>query len=53
MDRAHRIGQKKQVYVYRFITEDTVDALVVARADMKLKLDNVVIQQVCGLLVSG
>lgn len=49
MDRAHRIGQKKQVYVYRFITEDTVESLVVARADMKLRLDNVVIQQVCSL----
>jgi len=45
MDRAHRIGQKKQVYVYRLITEDTVESLVVARADMKLRLDNVVIQQ--------
>lgn len=21
MDRAHRIGQKKQVYVFRFVTE--------------------------------
>ena len=21
MDRAHRIGQQKQVYVYRFVTE--------------------------------
>ena len=24
MDRAHRIGQKKEVRVYRLITEDTV-----------------------------
>ena len=25
MDRAHRIGQKKQVYVFRFVTENTVE----------------------------
>ena len=27
-DRAHRIGQKKQVYVYRFVTEVTTCLLV-------------------------
>ena len=25
MDRAHRIGQTKQVYVFRFITEGSVE----------------------------
>ena len=44
-DRAHRIGQKKQVHVFRFITENTVEERIVERADMKLRLDNVVIQQ--------
>jgi len=45
MDRAHRIGQKKQVHVFRFITENSVEERIVERAEMKLKLDNVVIQQ--------
>ncbi|XP_070553116.1 SWI/SNF-related matrix-associated actin-dependent regulator of chromatin subfamily A member 5-like isoform X2 [Ptychodera flava] len=45
MDRAHRIGQKKQVCVFRFITENTVEERIVERAEMKLRLDNIVIQQ--------
>ena len=44
-DRAHRIGQQKQVKVFRLITENTVEDRIVERAEMKLKLDNVVIQQ--------
>ncbi|CAG0914670.1 unnamed protein product [Notodromas monacha] len=45
MDRAHRIGQKKQVRVFRFITENTVEERIIERADMKLRLDRLVIQQ--------
>ncbi|KAM7446810.1 SWI/SNF-related matrix-associated actin-dependent regulator of chromatin subfamily A member 5 [Porites harrisoni] len=45
MDRAHRIGQKKQVHVFRFITESTVEERIVERAEMKLRLDAIVIQQ--------
>lgn len=45
MDRAHRIGQKKQVRVFRFITENTVDEKIVERAEVKLRLDKLVIQQ--------
>lgn len=45
MDRAHRIGQVKQVRVFRFITEHTVEERIVERAEMKLRLDNIVIQQ--------
>uniref|UniRef100_A0A0K0E265 Chromatin-remodeling complex ATPase chain Iswi n=1 Tax=Strongyloides stercoralis TaxID=6248 RepID=A0A0K0E265_STRER len=45
MDRAHRIGQKKQVRVFRLITEDTVDERIIEKAEMKLYLDNIVIQQ--------
>lgn len=45
MDRAHRIGQKKQVRVFRFITENTVEEKIVERAEVKLRLDKLVIQQ--------
>ncbi|XP_031616809.1 chromatin-remodeling complex ATPase chain Iswi-like [Contarinia nasturtii] len=45
MDRAHRIGQKKQVRVFRFITENTVEEKVIERAEVKLRLDKLVIQQ--------
>ena len=45
-DRAHRIGQKKPVSVFRFVTEGTIEEKVVERAEMKLHLDALVIQQV-------
>ena len=45
MDRAHRIGQKKQVKVFRLVTENTVDEKIVERAAVKLRLDRMVIQQ--------
>lgn len=45
MDRAHRIGQKKQVCVFRLVTENTVDEKIVERAAVKLRLDRMVIQQ--------
>lgn len=32
MDRAHRLGQTKQVTVYRLITKDTVDERIVQLA---------------------
>ncbi|PVU91306.1 hypothetical protein BB561_004475 [Smittium simulii] len=43
-DRAHRIGQTKQVIVYRFITENAVEEKVLERAMQKLRLDQLVIQ---------
>jgi SWI/SNF-related matrix-associated actin-dependent regulator of chromatin subfamily A member 5 len=45
VDRAHRIGQKKPVQVFRFITEGTVEEKIIERADRKLFLDAAVIQQ--------
>lgn len=45
MDRAHRIGQKKQVHVYRFVTESAIEEKVIERAAQKLRLDQLVIQQ--------
>ncbi|GBG25644.1 ISWI chromatin-remodeling complex ATPase CHR11 [Hondaea fermentalgiana] len=44
-DRAHRIGQKKEVTVFRFVTEGTVEEKIVERAEKKLYLDAVVVQQ--------
>ncbi|KAJ3044925.1 hypothetical protein HDV00_000208 [Rhizophlyctis rosea] len=44
-DRAHRIGQKKQVFVYRFITENAIEERVIDKATQKLRLDQLVIQQ--------
>jgi SWI/SNF-related matrix-associated actin-dependent regulator of chromatin subfamily A member 5 len=45
MDRAHRIGQKKQVRVFRFVTEFAIEEKVLERAAQKLRLDQLVIQQ--------
>jgi SWI/SNF-related matrix-associated actin-dependent regulator of chromatin subfamily A member 5 len=45
MDRAHRIGQKKPVQVFRFVCEGTVEEKIIERADRKLFLDAAVIQQ--------
>jgi SWI/SNF-related matrix-associated actin-dependent regulator of chromatin subfamily A member 5 len=44
MDRAHRIGQKKKVYVYRLITKSTVEEKIIERQAIRLKLDQMVIQ---------
>lgn len=43
MDRAHRIGQKKKVFVYRLITKDTVEEKIIERQAIKLKIDQVVV----------
>lgn len=45
MDRAHRIGQTKQVYVFRFVTEHAIEERILDRAVQKLRLDQLVIQQ--------
>ena len=45
MDRAHRIGQTKQVIVFRFVTEQAIEEKVLERAAQKLRLDQLVIQQ--------
>ena len=49
-DRAHRIGQRSTVRVFRLIVENTVEERIVERAETKLRLDKIVIQQGgCGL----
>ncbi|XP_076465125.1 chromodomain-helicase-DNA-binding protein 1-like isoform X2 [Babylonia areolata] len=42
--RAHRIGQKNQVSVYRLVTKQSVEETIVERAKQKMVLDHLVIQ---------
>jgi SWI/SNF-related matrix-associated actin-dependent regulator of chromatin subfamily A member 5 len=42
-DRAHRIGQTKQVHVYRIVVESSFEERVLLRARQKLMLDGLVI----------
>ncbi|EWM24038.1 putative chromatin remodelling complex atpase chain, partial [Nannochloropsis gaditana] len=44
-DRAHRIGQKRPVNIYRLVTQGTIEEKIVERAQKKLKLDAMVVQQ--------
>uniref|UniRef100_A0A8C1QAR7 Chromodomain helicase DNA binding protein 2 n=1 Tax=Cyprinus carpio TaxID=7962 RepID=A0A8C1QAR7_CYPCA len=43
--RAHRIGQKKQVNIYRMVTKGTVEEDIIERAKKKMVLDHLVIQR--------
>ena len=43
--RAHRIGQKKTVNIYRFVTMNTVEEKVLETAKKKLVLDQLLIQR--------
>lgn len=38
MDRAHRLGQTRQVTVYRLITKNTVEERILMRAQEKAKV---------------
>ncbi|CAZ80174.1 unnamed protein product [Tuber melanosporum] len=44
-DRAHRIGQKKPVIIYRFATAATVEQTILEKADGKRRLEKLVIQK--------
>jgi SWI/SNF-related matrix-associated actin-dependent regulator of chromatin subfamily A member 5 len=44
-DRAHRIGQTREVRVYRFVTDGTIEERVYQRALKKLYLDALIVQQ--------
>lgn len=44
MDRAHRIGQTREVHIYRFVSSHTVEENMLKKANQKRLLDRVVIQ---------
>ncbi|KAG8735851.1 swr1 complex component [Ceratobasidium sp. 414] len=44
-DRAHRIGQTREVNIYRFISRHTVEESMLRKANQKRLLDDIVIQQ--------
>lgn len=43
--RAHRIGQKNQVNIYRLVTKNSVEEDILERAKQKMVLDHLVIQR--------
>ncbi|GMM29450.1 chromatin-remodeling protein [Martiniozyma asiatica (nom. inval.)] len=43
-DRCHRIGQTRDVHIYRFVSEYTIESNILKKAEQKRQLDNVVIQ---------
>ncbi|KAF1828285.1 SNF2 family helicase/ATPase-like protein PasG [Decorospora gaudefroyi] len=45
MDRAHRIGQTRNVIVYRFATRDTVEHKLLESAEAKRRLEKLVIRK--------
>jgi SWI/SNF-related matrix-associated actin-dependent regulator of chromatin subfamily A member 5 len=44
-DRAHRIRQRRSVQVFRLVTESIIEEMIIERAQQKLKLDAMVVQQ--------
>jgi helicase SWR1 len=44
-DRAHRIGQIRDVHIYRFVSAHTVEEALLRKADQKRALDELVIQR--------
>lgn len=45
MDRAHRIGQTREVHIYRLVTRHTVEENMLKKANQKRLLDDVVMQE--------
>ena len=44
-DRCHRIGQTRDVHIYRFVSEHTIESNILRKSNQKRLLDNVVIQE--------
>ncbi len=54
MARAHRIGQKRQVSIYRLVSANTIEEEILERAKKKMVLDHLVIQKLKkGQVVAG
>ena len=45
MDRAHRIGQKKVVNVYRLITQGTLEEKIMGLQKFKLNIANTIVSE--------
>ena len=45
MDRAHRIGQTREVHIYRFVSSHPVEENMLKKANQKRLLDRVIIQE--------
>ena len=43
-DRAHRIGSKNEVRVYRLVTNTWIEEIILAKAAYKMGLDEMIIQ---------
>ncbi|EPS43194.1 hypothetical protein H072_2826 [Dactylellina haptotyla CBS 200.50] len=44
-DRCHRIGQTRDVHIYRFVSEFTIESNILRKSTQKQMLDDVVIQE--------
>ncbi|KAJ4366428.1 swr1 complex component [Neocucurbitaria cava] len=44
-DRAHRIGQTRDVHIYKFVSEYTIEANILRKSNQKRLLDDVIIQK--------
>ncbi|KAK9454418.1 SNF2 family N-terminal domain-containing protein [Dipodascopsis uninucleata] len=44
-DRCHRIGQNRDVHIYRFVSEHTIESNILRKAYQKRMLDDIVIQE--------
>ena len=44
-DRCHRIGQTRDVHIYRFVSEYTIEANILRKSNQKRLLDDVIIQK--------
>ena len=43
-DRCHRIGQTREVHIYRLVTEHTIEENILRKSDQKRQLDHLAIQ---------
>ncbi len=43
-DRCHRIGQTREVHIYRLVSENTIEENILRKSDQKRQLDFLAIQ---------